>query len=449
LTKNFRKATAANLIKELPRLGKELKILELINFFLHDTNYFDYLAKNFKNPQERIENINELISFAGDFDNLPDFLERVSLLQSADAPTQSPAIGGRVLSPVNLMTIHLAKGLEFDNVFVIGCNEGILPHQMSYGSMDELEEERRLMYVAMTRARQDLCLSFYGTPSRFIYEIPPELTEFVNLATNNDRLPDEDEMYIEDYNKTAIDKIVRSLELKSGDTIIEIGPGKGALTMPLAGNCQQIDCQIIGIEKDDDMADQLARSMVNKQCVKIISGDVLEELPEITNKLADYKIVGNIPYYITGKILRALSELSNKPKIAILTVQKEVAERLSAKPDHMNLLAAAVQIWAEPAIISHLKASDFKPKPEVDSAIIKLETRERSLGTSSEIAQYYKFIKIVFKQPRKTLVNNLCDGLDLDKENIVKTLTALGLNLDIRPQNLKIRDILALVDKLA
>ncbi|MDP2696214.1 MAG: UvrD-helicase domain-containing protein [bacterium] len=199
LTKNFRKAIAANLIKELPRLCKELKILELINFFLHDTNYFDYLAKNFKNPQERIENINELISFAGDFDNLPDFLERVSLLQSADAPTQSPAISGRVLSPVNLMTIHLAKGLEFDNVFVIGCNEGILPHQMSYGSMDELEEERRLMYVAMTRARQDLCLSFYGTPSRFIYEIPPELTEFVNLATNNDRLPDEDEMYIEDY----------------------------------------------------------------------------------------------------------------------------------------------------------------------------------------------------------------------------------------------------------
>ncbi|MDP2696215.1 MAG: 16S rRNA (adenine(1518)-N(6)/adenine(1519)-N(6))-dimethyltransferase RsmA [bacterium] len=250
-------------------------------------------------------------------------------------------------------------------------------------------------------------------------------------------------------NKTAIDKIVRSLELKSGDTIIEIGPGKGAITMPLAGNCQQIGCQIIGIEKDDDLIDQLALSMVNKQCVKIISGDVLEELPEITKQLIDYKIVGNIPYYITGKILRSLSELGNKPKIAILTVQKEVAERLSAKPDHMNLLAAAVQIWAEPVIISHLKASDFKPRPEVDSAIIKLETRKKSLGTSSEIARYYKFIKIVFKQPRKTLVNNLCDELDLDKENIVKTLTALGLNSDIRPQNLRIEDILALVDKLA
>jgi len=100
-------------------------------------------------------------------------------------------------SIVNLMTIHLAKGLEFDNVFVIGCNESLLPHQMSWGSQDDLEEERRLMYVAMTRAKKELCLSFYNLPSRFLYEIPPELTEFISISNRHNELPDEEEIYIE------------------------------------------------------------------------------------------------------------------------------------------------------------------------------------------------------------------------------------------------------------
>ncbi len=99
---------------------------------------------------------------------------------------------------MNLMSIHLSKGLEFDQVYVMGCNEGLLPHQMSYGSLDEIEEERRLMYVAMTRARKRLCLTFTHIPSRFVYEIPPELTEFADLGGNKNNLPDEEDSYIED-----------------------------------------------------------------------------------------------------------------------------------------------------------------------------------------------------------------------------------------------------------
>lgn len=200
IEKNFDKKTAANLVAELPRLGKELKILELINYFIVNANYLEYLEKNYKNYQERTENVNEFIGFASGFESLEEFLERVSLLQSADSSKKS-----QVTNPlsnqatVQLMSIHLAKGLEFDNTFVIGCNEGIMPHQMSYGSLDELEEERRLMYVAMTRARKELTLSFHSTPSRFLYEIPPELTEFINLAGSQNELPDEDEMNI-DYN---------------------------------------------------------------------------------------------------------------------------------------------------------------------------------------------------------------------------------------------------------
>lgn len=199
LEKNFDKKTAAHLIAELPRLGKELKILELINYFIVNANYLEYLEKAYKNYRERTENVNEFINFAGSFENLGEFLERVSLLQSADAPAKSLDSRSNILNPVSLMTIHLAKGLEFDTVFAIGINEGVLPHQMSYGSLDELEEERRLMYVAMTRAKKNLNLSFSGTPSRFLYEIPPEFTAFEDLTGGRENLPDEDEIYIEDF----------------------------------------------------------------------------------------------------------------------------------------------------------------------------------------------------------------------------------------------------------
>ncbi len=204
ISKNFDKKTAAYLNQELPRLGESLKILELINFFIENSNYLEFLEKEYKNYHERIENVNEFIQFAGNFTSLDEFLERISLMQSSDLPAgrqvppaKSVAAGRQSLvAPVSLMTIHMAKGLEFDNVFVVGCADGIIPHQRSYGSLDDLEEERRLMYVAMTRARKKLFLSLSGTPSRFVYEIPPELTDFIDLDTGKKDLPDDDEMYI-------------------------------------------------------------------------------------------------------------------------------------------------------------------------------------------------------------------------------------------------------------
>ncbi len=215
IVKNFTKSVTELLLEELPRLGKNLKILELISWFLNNADYFDYLEKNYKNYQERKENINELIVFASGFENLGEFLERVSLLQSADQPanqlkshadatvnefrTEKNSSTHQLInsSTISLMTIHLAKGLEFETVFVAGCNEGTLPHQMSYGSLDDTEEERRLMYVAMTRARKNLFLSFYNLPSRFLGEIPPELTEVKQIGRPKYQESEED-IYIEE-----------------------------------------------------------------------------------------------------------------------------------------------------------------------------------------------------------------------------------------------------------
>ncbi len=199
IEKTFRRAVADELLAALPALAKEKSLLEIIGFFLKKTDYFEYLNREFLNADERRENVEALIAYAGEFPNLHDFLERVTLLQSADTPAnRNPASPiSNLPSPiaVNLMTIHLAKGLEFDRVFIAGASEGTLPHHMAYDSSDELEEERRLMYVAMTRAKQELAISFTSMPSRFLYELPPELVEFTDLSGESEELPDEDEIY--------------------------------------------------------------------------------------------------------------------------------------------------------------------------------------------------------------------------------------------------------------
>ncbi len=144
--------------------------LAALKLFLETFGYFEYLESNFVNADEREENIAELITFATDFKSLDELLERLSLLQAADEIGNKPVDGREV----NLMTIHLAKGLEFDSVFIAGVAEGLLPHGRSLDDENALEEERRLMYVAMTRARKNLYLSFYGIPSRFVNEIPED-----------------------------------------------------------------------------------------------------------------------------------------------------------------------------------------------------------------------------------------------------------------------------------
>ncbi|MBI2024511.1 MAG: ribosomal RNA small subunit methyltransferase A [Candidatus Harrisonbacteria bacterium] len=239
-------------------------------------------------------------------------------------------------------------------------------------------------------------------------------------------------------NKKAISKIIVALDLQKNDTVVEIGPGEGALTLPLAEKCQNpnSECQIIAVEKDKTLARELAMKLPQ---IKMLEGDILKLLPQLVIDLSleigHLKLVGNIPYYITGKLLRILGELDRKPGTIVLTIQREVAERLCERPPKMNLLAASVQIWAKPEIIGRLAPSDFSPPPEVRSAIIKLESRIQNLESKAS-NDYYKLIKALFKQPRKTVLNNLSTGLGITKAKTLELLKKAGLNGDERPQNL-------------
>jgi DNA helicase-2/ATP-dependent DNA helicase PcrA len=191
LEKNFNKKIYLSLKENLSQKQKTAPV-KLIDYFLKETNYVEFLKRNYSNYLERLENISELLTFAGQFADLESFLEKIALASPLDYT--KPKRDKKNITGANLMTIHLAKGLEFDVVFVAGVNEGILPHQRSLFTNEDIEEERRLMYVAMTRAKKELYLNFFGTPSRFLSEIPSGRIEFIG-----DWLEDDEQKYIE-YN---------------------------------------------------------------------------------------------------------------------------------------------------------------------------------------------------------------------------------------------------------
>lgn len=253
-------------------------------------------------------------------------------------------------------------------------------------------------------------------------------------------------------NKSAVKKIIAALDLKPNDTIIEIGPGEGALTFPLLEKCKKVGCRLIAIEKDPQLGSRV-KGLGNSKNLKFIIGDALKEIPKITKlptlNPIPYKIVGNIPYYITGKLLRVLGELITNYQLPItdivLMIQKEVAERITAKPPHNNLLAAAVQFWSEPEILFTLKPGDFDPPPKVNSAVIRLTTNNEQ-PTKEFSKKYYALLHVLFKQPRKTVSNNLKTGHESSKTKIENHLKALNIDPISRPQNLTLEQIKGLID---
>jgi 16S rRNA (adenine1518-N6/adenine1519-N6)-dimethyltransferase len=251
-------------------------------------------------------------------------------------------------------------------------------------------------------------------------------------------------------NKNILKKIAEAANIENGDVVIEIGPGHGELTEELDKEFstkadQPIARRIIAIEKDKNLVDFLKKKFESDKNIEIVEGDALKILPELTSRqslvTSHYKLVGNIPYYITGYLFRIIGDLENKPNLAIFLIQKEVAERICAKPGEMNLLAASIQFWAEPELLFNVGKDEFSPPPEVESAVLGLKVKKDSKNADKNA--YYRTIKAVFKQPRKTILNNLT-GFGIDKESAKSTSLKIELKENSRPQDLSIPDIIKL-----
>ncbi len=243
--------------------------------------------------------------------------------------------------------------------------------------------------------------------------------------------------------------VANALKPEQGQTIVEIGPGHGELTKELQAQHAKFKSKIFAIEKDAKLAESLRIKFAGDATMEIIEGDALKLLSDIVRlkdpKTTNYAVVGNIPYYITGRVLRILGELEPRPSRVVLTIQKEVAERMCAEPPRMNKLAAIVQFWAEPKIIRIVPRSAFRPEPDVDSAVITLTTKAKP-PAKRVFARYTTIARVLFAQPRKTILNNLRAGFG--KEAAEQALRAAELAPELRPQDLSPTDITRIAAEL-
>ena len=254
-------------------------------------------------------------------------------------------------------------------------------------------------------------------------------------------------------NQDIVQKIIQTAEIESKDQILEIGPGKGVLTEPLL----QTGAKIIAIEKDRELVKFLEKRFKNNLNLKIIQADIRDFLQNTEYAILNtgYKVIGNIPYYLTSHLLRILLENPIKPKLIVLMIQKEVAERITTKLPKMNLLSVCVQFYAKPEIICYVPRTVFWPKPKVDSAVIKLTPYPVIAcpargGTRSEATRqsFFKVVKAGFKQPRKLLLNNIYNNLKIEKDKIKEIFEQLNIPLNARPQNLSVQNWIFLSQKL-
>jgi 16S rRNA (adenine1518-N6/adenine1519-N6)-dimethyltransferase len=230
-------------------------------------------------------------------------------------------------------------------------------------------------------------------------------------------------------------KITAAAELTPADTVIEVGPGLGVLTETLVEQAGKV----IAIELDSNLADILKAHYIDSNKITVINDDVLKINPaDILGKQTDYKVVANLPYYITSAVIRHFLEASIKPGILVLMVQKEVAKQITAEPGQMSLLSVSVQLYGKPTIVSKVSSHCFYPAPKVDSAILKIEVFPQQKVQNDDITGFFDIVRAGFSANRKQLPNSLANGLKVPKNDILPLLEKAGIDPQRRAETLTI-----------
>jgi 16S rRNA (adenine1518-N6/adenine1519-N6)-dimethyltransferase len=234
----------------------------------------------------------------------------------------------------------------------------------------------------------------------------------------------------------ALERIVEAAEIQATDTILEIGPGLGSLTRYLAASAKEV----VAIELDQHLLPPLKAALAKYSNVRLIHGDILELNPNDLISEKDYIVAANIPYYITSAVIRHLLESSSKPRRIVLTIQKEVAQRICEKPGDMSLLALSVQVYGKPRIAAHIPAEAFVPSPNVDSAVLTIEIYPNPLIPIGLLDTFFQLIKAGFSQKRKTLRNALSSGLSIPRTDAADLLDHAEIDPMRRAETLSIAE---------
>ncbi len=254
------------------------------------------------------------------------------------------------------------------------------------------------------------------------------------------------------HSMPIVEKIIEVSEIFPGDVVVEVGPGEGVLTNALLN----AGAHVIAIEKDARciplLADRFQEAIADRHLI-LIEGDVLEkkvstELYAILSEIPAYKVVANIPYYITGLLFRYFLEEHRQPSQLTFLVQKEVAEQIVSRGGKESILSLSIKIFGDPHYAGKVGKECFRPEPKVDSAILSVKNiHDERLGTLTR-AQFFRIIKIGFRARRKMLLGNLAEGLDMKKGEILPLFDELCIDKSVRGEDLPITKWIALASRL-
>jgi len=233
------------------------------------------------------------------------------------------------------------------------------------------------------------------------------------------------------HDRFVLEHIADCADIQIGDTVLEIGPGLGTLTSELLRRANKV----IAVEFDQELARKLPGQFPGKN-LEVISGDILSF--DLATLPAGYKVVANVPYYITSKIVQLLMTSTNKPATAALLVQKEVAERLAAQPGDMSILGVSAQVFAQVSLGDVVPARLFTPPPKVDSQVVILKTYDEPLFGDVDEKEFFRIVKAGFSAKRKKLRSSLAGGLGISKDQSVELLQSVGISPDNRAEDIDI-----------
>lgn len=232
----------------------------------------------------------------------------------------------------------------------------------------------------------------------------------------------------------ALEKVVRAAGLSGSEVVLEIGAGLGALTRRLAEEAKSV----VAVEFDRRIIPALEESVGDLDNVTVIVADALRLDLRETMGGQDYSVVANIPYNITSALIRKLMEADHRPREVILTIQKEVAERITAEAGDMSLLALSVQLYGRPVLKAEIPRDSFYPSPDVDSAVLFIDVDPNVTYSRAELDGIFELAKAGFGQRRKQLRNSLSSGLGVPKASVASWLASAGLGRKSRAQELSV-----------
>ncbi len=245
----------------------------------------------------------------------------------------------------------------------------------------------------------------------------------------------------------ALAQIVAAGNLGADDVVLEIGPGEGVLTERLLARVKKV----VAIEKDRELIPLLQDKFSNEirsKKLELIEGDILKLDLSSNLSLAKYKLVANIPYYITGAIIERFLSADRQPSTMVLLIQKEVAERIVAKDGKESVLSIAVKAYGVPRLVAKVPAGAFSPAPAVDSAVIAIEAISKDFFKSVEEQKFFALLKGIFGKKRKQLAGSLSDFLG-NRARAASLLAELSIGEKVRPEELSVAQWKMLAEKIS